>query len=443
MKFNLFSKKEGEAISDHVIRNEDVNYITEKRPKETWKERHTGMNFPMIFYISLKNLKVNRTRSILTIGGVALGIGIITFLLSVGFGMQRMIVAEVTKDNPINVLNITNGNLDNFVSLNNDYIDKIIKIEGVEKIERRVNTGGKIILGESTTDVIIYGTTSQYLDISRVNYDVNGGRFINNENNAIISDQLATLLGFENPYDAIGKDISYSVAISKDISSKTKEEKFSENKDTKISAIISGTDRAFIYLPFKILQDNFEIDAAQEGKVVVSDINKLDSIKQRLDQMGFVTDSIVELIAGIDSFFNTARVVLAIFGIIVMSISVMGMLNTLSVSLLQRTKEIGILKALGAKRSDVFKMFILESIIISFVGGVVGFLAGYGFALLVNKILIFFGEKMGAELGYFMYVPVSFIFTISGFIFFLGIVTGVMPAFRASKIHALEALRYE
>lgn len=126
-----------------------------------------------------------------------------------------------------------------------------------------------------------------------------------------------------------------------------------------------------------------------------------------------------------------------------MSISVMGMLNTLSVSLLQRTKEIGILKALGTKRIDVFKMFVLESIIISLVGGFLGFFGGYGFALLLNKVLIILGHRMNTELSYFVYVPAGFMMAIGGFVMFLGIITGIMPAFRASKIHALEALRYE
>lgn len=443
MKFNFFSKKEGAAMAEHVIRSEEANYITGKRPKETWKERHTGMNFAMIFYISIKNLKVNRARSVLTIGGVALGIGIITFLLSIGFGMQRIIVMEVTKDNPINVLNVTNGNLDNFVSLNDDYIGKIRSIEGVERVERRINTGGKITLGESQTDVVIYGTTSEYLDVARINYGAGGGKFLNNENNAIISERLANLLGFENTIDPIGKSITYNIAISKDISSKATEEKITENKTTIISSVISGSDRAFMYLPFKILEDNFGIDGAQEGKIVVADMAKFETVRQRIDQMGFITDSIAELIDGINSFFDTVRIFLVIFGIIIMSISVMGMLNTLSVSLLQRTKEIGILKALGTKRIDVFKMFILESISISFIGGVLGFLGGYGFAFLVNKLLIVFGHKMGVDLTYFVYIPTNFILSIAGFIFFLGVVTGIMPAFRASKIHALEALRYE
>jgi putative ABC transport system permease protein len=126
-----------------------------------------------------------------------------------------------------------------------------------------------------------------------------------------------------------------------------------------------------------------------------------------------------------------------------MSISVMGMLNTLSVSLLQRTKEVGILKALGARRFDVFKMFIFEAIIISFTGGILGFLGGFGLAISVNQALIYLGRKSGVEISQFVYLPYYFVAIIGGFILFLGIATGIMPAFRAAKIHALEALRYE
>ncbi|MFA7319002.1 MAG: FtsX-like permease family protein [Parcubacteria group bacterium] len=442
MKLNFFLRKKDVSLESEED-YEKKHHKASNRPKETWKEKHTGISFSMISYISWKNLKVGRARSILTIGGVALGIGIITFLLSIGFGMQQMIVSEVTKDNPIDVIDINNGNLDNFVSLNEDVVGKIKNIDGVKKIERRVNTGGKIILGESQTDVIIYGATVEYLDMLRVKYQDNGGNFSNDGDSALISDRLANLLGFGNPYEAIGKKIVYNIALSKDVSSKLDTEKVTENNEITISGIVNKSDNTYIYLPSKMLEDKFGVDSAQEGKVVVSDMTKFDNVKQQLEQMGFVTSSIAELIAGINSFFSTVRIFLVIFGVIIMSISAMGMLNTLSVSLLQRTKEVGIMKALGTKRFDVFKMFILESIIISFVGGVLGFFGGYGLALFVNKLLIILGKRMGTDLGYFVYVPTGFILAIAGFVLFLGIITGVMPAFRASKIHALEALRYE
>lgn len=411
--------------------------------KESWKETHSGISTSLILFIGWRNLKSGKMRSILTIGGVALGIGIITFLLCMGFGVQKLIVNEVTKNNPLDVIDINNGNLDNFVSLSNEVAERIKTIDGVDTIERRVNTGGKVIVGESQTDVVVFGANDKYFDLAKINYRKNDAKFSSGENRAVISEQVAKLLGYSDPLAAIGKTITYNVVISKEVSSSISEETVSENKDTEIVGVITGDTNTYIYIPFDVINSNFKIDLAQSGKVLVRDMTKFYNIKQQLEQTGFVTESINDLIKDIDSFFNSMRIVLVVFGIIIMSISVMGMLNTLSISLLQRTKEIGILKALGSKRTDVFKMFIFESVLISFAGGVLGFVGGYGFSFLVNEILIVLGRKQGVELSFFVFVPVYFITAIGGFIVFLGFATGIVPAFRAAKIHALEALRYE
>ena len=427
MNFNPFSK--------FIQKNKN-------RPKEKWKEVHMGMGFLMILYISLKNLKAGKIRSVLTIGGVALGIGVITFLLSMGFGVQKLIVEEVTKNNPLDIIDVSNGNLDSVIYLNEESIDKIKKIDGVGKVEKKVNVGGKIILGESQTDAVVFGVTEGFIELAKITYQSKENKFSNGENRAIISSRLSDLLGLKSVDETIGKKITYNIAVNQDISSKFSKDKKFENSETEIVGVVKS-DAIVIYLPFEVVKNSFEVDLAQEGKVQINNMEKYGFAKQSLEQMGFVTESVNDLIKDIDSFFNTVRAILAVFGIIIMSISVMGMLNTLSISLLQRTKEIGILKALGTKRLDIFKMFILEAILISFIGGIIGFLGGYGIALLVNKVLIFFGQKVVVELYYFVYVPNYFSGLIAGFIFFLGVITGIMPATRASGIHALEALRYE
>jgi len=417
--------------------------LTQVAKKESWGETHKGIKFMLILYIGFKNLKMGRMRTLLTIGGVSLGIGIITFLLCIGFGVQKMIVTEVTKNNPLDVIDVNNGNLDNFISLNDESIEKIENLDGVKKVERRVNTGGKVMYGESQTDVVVYGANQEYIELARVSYRLTNGNFSNGENKVLISDRLANLLGFSDPMEAVGKTIKYNIALTKEVSSTVTEEKVSNDNETEIVGIVTGDEGVFIYIPFDVARDNFGIDLAQNGKVVVGDMAKFDTVKLQLEQLGFLTESINELIKDIDSFFTTVRAVLVIFGIIIMSISVMGMLNTLSISLLQRTKEIGILKALGTRRFDIFKMFIIESIIISFIGGAIGLLGGYGLSIAVNYLLMYLGKRAGVELFYFVYMPSYFVVAVVGFIFFLGVATGIMPAFRAAKIHALEALRYE
>lgn len=404
--------------------------------------KDSNISLAMIVFLGWRNLKVNQTRSVLTVGGVALGIGIISFLLCMGFGLQRMTINEVIKNNPRDILDINNGNLDSFVALNDEFIEKIASIEGVEKIERQVNTGGKIIMADSQTDAVVYGANKGYLDLARIKYQQGDVGYVDDQPNVVVSSNLAVLLGFPNPSEIIGKKIKFSVVISKEISSQIQEESTSSENEVIVVGFVED-NASFLYIPFNYLKDNLNIDFAQSGKVLISDLNSFDIIKGQIEQIGFLTASVNEIIEDINGFFVIIRVVLIVLGTIIMAISAMGMLNTLSISLLQRTKEVGILKALGTKRKDIFKMFIFEAIIISLFGGTLGLASGYGFALFINGVLIYFAQKNGVELSTFIYIPYYFVLAVSFFILFLGLATGIMPAFRAAKIHALDALRYE
>lgn len=401
------------------------------------------MKLTIILFIGWKNLKVNKARSVLTIGGVALGIGIVTFLICLGFGMQKMIINEVTKDNPINILDINNGNLDNFVSLNDENMEKIKKIEGVSAAERQANTGAKVSFQGSQTDVVVYGANIEYLEMARIFYRKGEINFENNEGRVIISSRLAQLLGFSEARESIGKKINYDLVITKEVSSQLQEERLETNLEADIVGLIEDNENIFFILPFNYMREKFGVDSAQKGKISIINEESSDEVKIRVQQLGFATESIADVIKDINDFFVIIRIIMVVLGSIIMSISAMGMINTLSVSLLQRTKEVGILKALGAKRADIFKIFIFEAVIISFTGGIIGFLSGYGLAFLLNEFFIFYSAKQGIELGSFVHVPYYFLIAIGSFIFFLAFATGIMPAQRASKIHALDALRYE
>ncbi|MEA2007059.1 MAG: FtsX-like permease family protein [Patescibacteria group bacterium] len=406
------------------------------------KEKYSKIKLGRIVFLGWRNLRANRTRSVLTVGGVALGIGIISFLLCIGFGIQGLIIDEVTKNHPRDILDINNGNLDNFVALDNTNMEKIRSIEGVAKIEREVNTGGKVSYESSQVDAVVYGSNQDYLDLAIMPYKKGEKEYDNQRPNVIISTQLARLIGFKNPNDAMGKIIKLDVVASREIHSKISEETTFEVNEVEVVGLMNS-DNSFVRIPFEFMKNNLGIDLAQSGKILATDLDKIKNIEQEVQHIGFLTESINEIIEDINSFFVVIRVVLIVLGTIIMSISAMGMLNTLSVSLLQRTKEVGILKALGAKRVDIFKMFIFEAIIISIVGGVTGLFGGYGFAVLINKVLIHFAAKQDVYLSSFVSIPYFFVIALVTFILFLGLATGVMPAYRAAKIHALDALRYE
>ncbi len=412
------------------------------------REKVKHMKMSSVLLIGYRNIAINRTRSFLTIGGVSIGIGIITFLISLGFGVQAMVIREVTKNNPTEIVDVSNENLENFVVLDGETINKIKNIPDVKNVEVSANIGGKFLNGEAQTDAILYGMTSRYLKLSNVNIEGISFENFSSSDGIIVTPKLATLLGFEKTQDAIGKEVEYDAVVAKEITDVNIEanNEGQAGKKFKILGIVndqSKSDAIYAYTIFETLKRNYNVNAGQRGKIEIGNIAKIDLVRSQIEQLGFVTESVVDTVTDINSFFSIVRIVLIIFGTIIMSISAMGMMNTLSVSLLQRTKEVGILKALGAKRTDIFKMFIFEAILISFSGGAIGLLGGYGIAKGLNAIVNLVSKRYGIPAADFVFVPNAFIFAIVTFIVVLGISTGLFPARRASKIHALEALRYE
>lgn len=411
------------------------------------------MRFSTVIFIGYRNMFSNRMRSMLTVGGVAIGIGIITLLISLGFGVQGMVIREVTKNNPSNIIEVSNKSLENFALLDRAAIEKIKDTPGVEQVETRTGIGGKFFNGESQTDVVISAVSRNYLDLARsdISQDLRD-RLFNESQSVLITPKLATLLGFDNPEDSVGKQIEYTGVVTSDMLADAEEVSSEETAKAPVAnpLTIIGVvrdqlkdDAIYAFVPFAEIHARYGNVAGQFAKVRVKDESMIESVRLQIEQTAFVTESVVDTIADINSFFSIVRGILVVFGVIIMSISAMGMLNTLSISLLQRTKEVGILKALGTKRMDIFKMFILEAFLISFLGGGIGLASGYGAAVGINAGVNVLAGKYGVAPTVFVEMPSLFVISIIVFIFFLGLITGIFPAMRASKIHALEALRYE
>lgn len=415
-----------------------------KNQEPVKKIKVRSMRISSIILIGYRNIFVNKFRSFLTIGGVAIGIGVVTFLICLGFGMQKMVIEEVTRNNPENIIDVNNSSLDNFVSLNQENVEKIKGIPGVLDVATQVSTGGKFYFQESQTDVIIFGITDNFLKLLNIQARYGQIDMADRSGKVIISKKLASILGFENAESAVGQKINFDIILSDETNSGKREEIKNTGNEAEVMAVTDNEDNLVAYFSYDCLKDKFGVDLAQVGKVTVNLENgNIEEIRKNIEFLGFETESVTDIVNDINMFFLVIRIVLIVFGTIIMSISAMGMLNTLSVSLLQRTKEVGILKALGAKRVDIFRMFVFEAAIISFVGGTLGFLSGYGFAELINMVFNYVSAKRGMAPIDFIYIPGYFILALVGFIGFLGLVTGIMPAKRAATIHALDALRYE
>jgi putative ABC transport system permease protein len=145
----------------------------------------------------------------------------------------------------------------------------------------------------------------------------------------------------------------------------------------------------------------------------------------------------------INKIFNVTQVTFTLIGIVALLIAAIGMLNTMTVSLLERTREIGIMKAIGATERGIQQMFLAESVLMGMGGGGAGLVIGFIFCQLVNFFVNLLALSLGGTRLNIFYTPLWFFVLVFCFSLLIGFFTGLFPARRASRLNPLDALRYE
>lgn len=159
--------------------------------------------------------------------------------------------------------------------------------------------------------------------------------------------------------------------------------------------------------------------------------------------MGFNVSALSDTIEEANKIFQAVQIILSLFGAVALIVSAIGMFNTMTIALLERTQEVGIMKSLGASNSDVWKLFLVESIIIGFLGGVSGIFLGIAGGQISNFGVNKLASSLGGTAIDLFYTPSEFIMIILLFSTIVGFLTGLYPARRASRLNPLEALRYK
>jgi putative ABC transport system permease protein len=160
-------------------------------------------------------------------------------------------------------------------------------------------------------------------------------------------------------------------------------------------------------------------------------------------EQGLLVSSLSDTVDQANQIFGIIQIVLISFGIIALIVSAIGMFNTMTIALLERTGEIGIMKSIGASRSSISIMFIAESTIMGILGGIGGVVVGILGGKIFNTMINLVASRFGGQSVNLFYSPMWFIVVIVVFAGFVGLFTGIVPARRASKIDPLDALRYK
>jgi len=409
-------------------------------------------------FLSSSNLKRRKLRSVLTIGGMAIGIALIVFLISIGFGLQRMIVNQIANVEQLSVLEVSKGE-STLLALDDEVVDSFSQIESVKNVSPSLSLSGQVSYNESQTDTAIYGISPDFLSLEGVKVGFGETFTTNNGAEIIITDTALNLIGLGDPREAVGDKLNLTVLVPTIIEGTEEEELVSKDVEVTISGILRDDDElSLAYVPINFLIElGFEPDyseakvkVGEEGdqqysvaKIQVDDESKLPEVRSKIEGMGYQVDSVADTVGQIDQIFVVFQVVVSGFGAIAMFVAAIGSLNTLTVSLLERTREIGLMKTLGATSRDILVLFLVEAIVIGMTGGLIGIGLGWLIGEGVSYLINYLANRLGGDPVDIFYTPIEFIFFIIGVILIISIITGLYPARRAGKINALDALRYE
>lgn len=298
------------------------------------------------------------------------------------------------------------------------------------------NPIGNIKIDDSSDWVEIIG------DTSTENSVVNKVKMSNQAvREAVVNRAMLNLLGIKEEV-ALNKKFSVSFVIPAELTATPEKRVESEPVDYVIKGVTTDDASPIIYVPFVDLRSLGIINYTQ-FKVDAKNTASLDKIRKQVESIGFSTQSVVDTVEQINSLFDNIRLVLGVVGTVALAVASLGMFNTLTISLLERSREVGLMKAMGMKTSEVQELFLTESIIMGTCAGVVGLLLGFIGGKLVGLVLTFFSVFKGQGYIDITHIPLSFVIVILILSLLVGMITGIYPAKRSKKISALDALRYE
>lgn len=408
------------------------------------------MNILEAFLEALETLSANKLRSGLTILGIVIGVAAVIAMLAIGEGAQSYITGTIS-DLGTNLIFIVSGNSRN----ENRNIKPLTEMDAKAMVdsvlapdvlvaEPYLSTRLQVTYGSEKKSTSIDGVTPNYISIS--NYEFTEGTGITEEH--ILGQASVAVLGvdvadklFERREGLIGETIRI------------------QGQPFRIVGVLGpkgggmgGSQDDLVMIPFSTAQSRLirrnssAVDAivaqaasAETVDKATQDISNILRTRHRspVGSDDFQVISQQSAVSMVSSITNVLTVFLGGIAAISLLVGGIGIMNIMLVSVTERTREIGLRKALGAKKSDILVQFLVESALLSLFGGIIGIILGWLIAFVVGKVAAATGTEFTPEVGMNAILLATIFSTAVGLFF------GIYPANRAASLQPVEALRHE
>jgi putative ABC transport system permease protein len=408
------------------------------------------MNLGQAIVEALDSLNSNKLRSALTILGIVIGVGAVIAMLAIGSGAQSAITGSISGIGS-NLLFVFRGNLNTDLQVVNPLtmedaqalMDQF-QAPSVQAVAPIVNGSISVAFGSEKTNTTVYGVTPDYQSVR--NYSVTEGRFITEDEN--LGQASVALLGPDVANKLFGRKtnvVGESIRI--------------EGLPFRVVGVLGskgggafGSEDNVILVPFntaklKVLhrtQDRVDLIfvqavSSQAVQAAADEVSQILRVRHhtRIGQDDFTIYSQQDFVSTAQTITSVLTIFLGGIAGISLLVGGIGIMNIMLVSVTERTREIGLRKALGARKRDILIQFLAESSLLSLFGGVIGIGLGWAIAAIVGRIAAASNTPLIPVVGIDAVLLATLFSTAVGLFF------GLYPANRAANLEPVEALRYE
>jgi putative ABC transport system permease protein len=393
--------------------------------------------------LSTRMFKTNPARTWLTILGMGVGTSAVVMLVGLGFGLQNILLEKIVFGDTLLSLTVTNPT-SNAVTLNDAALAAFKALPNVEDVSPLADLSAAVTFNGLSANTDLQGVQESYFKYAGIAMAA-GTSFTDapaDADDIVLSSAALQLFGVTDPTQILGKSVSFSV-VAPSGSGSAVNDQVPLTGNFIVTGVTNDTAAIYAMMPLATLSSQVGVTSYSKVQVRVSASNFLAAVQAAIVGQGFVVSALSQTVDQANQIFNGVQVLLAAFGGIALVVSAIGMFNTMTVTLLERTNEIGVMRTLGASPRDIQILFLSEAVVVGFLGGMTGMAIGIGGGLIINYALNLVATHFGgAAVGLFAF-PGTFLGFITFFSAIVGFITGIFPAKRASSISPLEAIRYK